>query len=271
MTFNNKVLKRVGIFNFLFFCLIVIYENIIKFKYLYITDILYAIKLFLFSFLPFFLVLIVSIILRNKKCEIISSKSKIKIFIVNFLFLSFSLLYLQIISFLYSDILESKTCEIENYMMFDSGLNDPDFDSSIFPEKISENATGIEYYYKYTTFDGAFLNSSYDIYLELVLPVDEYNQEKERIRENDNYYEILNGYYNNSSIEYIRLYNGIGIQNPQSTDYFEDYYFVAFFDEEKKIIYNMANCSIAFPHFIDINKNNIICYNDDECKITTIK
>lgn len=248
----KRLIMIVGIANFLLFILIIVIPNTIQYKYLKIIDGTKALILLLFSFLPFYITILALKIKKMQKQKIVELDGKKIVGIMFFCLLSF--VNLIIIRYLYVDVFESQTTCVDNYLLLDNGFNDADI--SIFPKIIPKNAQNVKYSYRYRTIDGNYWDSDFDLYLEMSLSDDEYLKEKERIKLITNYEKIENGYYLNSSEEYIKLYKKNGTLYELKK--VNNYYFVSFFDDENKIIYNFSFGYIK-PYFISINEKNIHC------------
>lgn len=252
MTKSKKIILGVGIVNLLIFILFIVIPCNLKFKYLAIENGIGLLILLILTFLPFYLSFF---ILKIKKIDM-------RFYIKFVLFCLLSLIYLFLIGALdlYSQFLESRTSNVENYLVLDDGFIEDV--GGIFPKHISKNAKNIRYNYFYMDI-GSMWDNDYDLYLEIELPEEEYKQEKERIKVIDDFEKIDNGYYSNSSEEYINDYHEYGLDVDSHDG--RKYYFVSFFDSENKIIYNLS-FGFMKPYFIKINENNIKC-ESEYCKI----
>ena len=251
---NKNLILGIGIFNFLIFILITVIPNVMQNKFLTITNNKLAFLLLILSFLPLYISFFV---LKLKKKSI---KFDGKTIVSIMLFGLFSLFYLVVLN-LYIDVFESRTTNIDNYMILDEAFKYVDM--SFFPKNISKNAQDVKYSYRYWTVDENNWNSDFDVYLELTLPVDEYILEKERIKEITYFEQRNNTIYLNSSEEYIKYYGFDGVIYDEHEEL--NYYFVSFFDDEYKIIYNFT-FGFFKPYFITINEENMVC-EKEICKI----
>lgn len=246
-----KKMIIIGMVNLFLLIVCVLIPNCARYKYLSIYDVKTFILLLLFLLLVIFF---------NLYFFGFSKKSKNTCFVT---WVSiFSLLSYILAGFLLTGCLESRTTDVNNYFELDETYKINGF-LKLFPSKeLVSNSKVIKYNYVYRTFDGDITNSDIDLYLEIELLPEEYILEKEKIKSiyfNDYNFQdskiVHNAYFEDSSLELIDgSTNGVYVSPEEYHNYY--YRFIAFFDDENRIIYNYSD-GLILPFFIDYNRDNL--------------
>lgn len=251
MNTKKKKLIMIGILNIVLLTICVVIPNRSRNKYITIYDM----KVFIILLLILLFIFILNLYFLGY-----SKKSKNTCF-VTWMFL-FSLFSYIIVGFLFSECIESRTTNINNYFNYDKAFEDADL--SLFPSKIPKSSKNIVFNYIYKTYDNTFWNSDMDLYLELELSEEDYIREKEKVKKLQKFDLERNNFYNNSDIEYVEKNLSRKIDMDFNNHSF--YNFIAFFDETHTVIYNYTQGYIK-PYFVDVNEDRIECSNDI-CKIS---
>ena len=248
-----------------------------EFKYIEIISVPYAILYTLISFVPFIIYSLIYYyqISYLKKSLDYKSKSMINLSVMfsSLFYIVIATLHIILFCVNFEDtVFRSHTENYEDYLLFDKiEFNNNEY--LLFPRKELLTKDNSNYYYLYyglpekSLIDGYY----YDIYLELDLTLDLYQQEKKRITnicDNDEY--IVTNIFGDSSIEcgyHTDGYFDYGSLYPTKPEHYK-YSFVALFDEKQKIVYNLSDIDIV-PHFLEKNKNDIQCrmYDRMICRI----
>ncbi len=251
------------IVNLILVTIFVLFYNIRKFKYLNIANCFSLFLILLFSFLPSLIYVLYFKIAKEHRKNILKKMVYYGKFIVKTLAVFLPLIfYLVSLNYLFSDAFESRTTDVNNYLELDETYKIDGF-LKLFPSKeLVSNSKIVKYNYVYKTFDGNITNSDIDLYLEIQLPHDKYILEKERIKSidfNDYNFQnskiIYNAYFRNSSLELIDgSTNGVFVSPEEYHNYY--YRFIAFFDDDNRIIFNYSDGYIL-PFFIDYNRDKL--------------
>ena len=180
------ILKYIMFVNIVVFLLVLIYR-IFKFNYMYISIVTYDLFL-IFCFFSLAPILTPYFYMKKKKIwksnNNLSKKplKKFKIYdllgiIFAILFIFLALIHYYLISFVFATCIGSRTTNIDNYLKCDKNL----CSSDVFPDIKKYNYTDIKYEYEYSNFLGMDSEKIVKIYLEFILPDDEYASELSRI------------------------------------------------------------------------------------------
>ena len=234
-----------------------IFEIVFYYKFPFILNSYRFCLSLLLSFLPFFIIWLCF----RKRSVLINRYITFIIVVMTCIILLF---YNRVISLIICDSLGSKTSDISNYSNFDI-LFDTDF-LEVFPKKLPSNSLNEVYNYNYKAYKGDksvddnMWYMSFDIYLEISLPLESYNTEKNRIldiiknqkNENSlyivkNIYELFKKYMEKNDLCVNKMYRDSTIN------------FVAFLEDSNTIIYNMTHRYLDQPFFLRHHNDLIIC------------
>ncbi len=232
----------------------VIFQTVFYYKFPFILNNYKFCLCLLISFLPFF---IIWLCFRKKSVLI----NRYITFITVVMICIVLLFYNRVISLILFDSLGSRTSDISNYSNYDN-LFDTDF-LEVFPKKLPSNSLNEVYNYYYKGDKSVYDNMwymSFDIYLEISLPLESYNTEKNRILY------VIKNQKNENSLYIVKNRDELFKKHMEKNDLC-DYRmysdstinFVAFLEDSNTIIYNMSHRYLDQPFFLRHHSDLITC------------
>lgn len=240
---NRIIALTIFIVNIILFILMIFLPNIMI-KHFKIVEPLKFIFSSVLFFLPTYVAIIIYFVSKNRNNSM-KKVSFIAVLILNIL----SFIFCFIVSFVFhlSNIVISETTSVDDYMVLDKFLGN--LDTKIFPTTIPNSAKNIKYFYRCRR----SLDYNYDIYLEVTLSKDEYEKEKQRIRnyEYEDVDVVKSNFYNNR-IDYIIGYNYIDVNNLNDSYFVR---FVSFSDSDLNVRYIISSAldssDEGAPYFLE--------------------